>query len=143
MTAYRFERTFEPRGTKNYSSTYYVYREDESLRCLCDVYGMCIKGPTRFLPNREAAHAEFIMEAKGKFMNTTYYLQEGDGRPIFGTIKRPRAGHGGTLLERFLITGLLYGLPMAVIFARRDWEHAVGAHYMINMMPTLMVFLET
>jgi len=52
-------------------------------------------------------------------------------------------GHEGTLLERFLITGLLYGLPMAVIFARRDWEHAVGAHYMINMIPTLMVFLET
>lgn len=52
-------------------------------------------------------------------------------------------GHGGTLLERFLITGLLYGLPMAVIFAMRDWEHAVGAHYMINMIPTLVVFLET
>lgn len=52
-------------------------------------------------------------------------------------------GHGGTFLENLLITGLLYGLPMAVIFARRDWEHAVGAHYMINMIPTLMVFLET
>jgi hypothetical protein len=51
-------------------------------------------------------------------------------------------GHGGTLLENLLITGLLYGLSMAVIFARRDWEHAVGAHYMINMIPTLMVFLE-
>jgi hypothetical protein len=51
-------------------------------------------------------------------------------------------GHGGTLLERFLTTGLLYGLPMAVIFARRDWEHAVGAHYMINMLPTVMVFVE-
>jgi hypothetical protein len=51
-------------------------------------------------------------------------------------------GHGGTLTEN-LITGLLYGLPMAAIFARRDWEHAVGAHYMINMIPTLMVFLET
>ena len=51
-------------------------------------------------------------------------------------------GHGGTLLERFLVTGLLYGLPMAVIFARRDWEHAVGAHYMINMLPWVMVFLE-
>jgi len=51
-------------------------------------------------------------------------------------------GHGGTLLENLLITGLLFGLPMAVIFARRDWEHAVGAHYMINMIPTLMVFLE-
>jgi membrane protease YdiL (CAAX protease family) len=52
-------------------------------------------------------------------------------------------GHGGTFLENLLITGLLYGLPMAVIFVRRDWEHAVGAHYMINMIPTLMVFLET
>ncbi len=52
-------------------------------------------------------------------------------------------GHGGTLLENLLITGLLYGLPMAAVFARRDWEHAVGAHYMINMIPTVMVFLET
>lgn len=51
-------------------------------------------------------------------------------------------GHGGTLLDRFLTTGLLYGLPMAVIFARREWEHAVGAHYMINMLPWVMVFLE-
>jgi hypothetical protein len=52
-------------------------------------------------------------------------------------------GHGGTLLEDVLVTGLLYSVPMAVIFVRRDWEHAVGAHYMINMIPTLMVFLET
>ena len=52
-------------------------------------------------------------------------------------------GHGGTFLDRFLFTGLLYGLPMAVIFSRRDWEHAVGAHYMINMIPWVMVFLET
>jgi hypothetical protein len=50
--------------------------------------------------------------------------------------------HGGTLQENLLKTGLLCGLPMAVILARRDWEHAVGAHYMINMIPTLMVFLE-
>ncbi len=52
-------------------------------------------------------------------------------------------GHGGTLMEDFLVTGLLYSVPMAAIFAKRDWEHAVGAHYMINMIPTLMVFLET
>jgi membrane protease YdiL (CAAX protease family) len=51
-------------------------------------------------------------------------------------------GHDRTL-ERFLTSGLLYGLPMAVIFARRDWEHAVGAHYMINKIPWVMVFLET
>ncbi|KAF5426834.1 MAG: CAAX protease self-immunity [Candidatus Methanomarinus sp.] len=55
---------------------------------------------------------------------------------IFGLV------HDGTLLDRILITGLLYGLPMAVIFAKRDWEYAVGAHYMINMIPWVMVFLE-
>jgi hypothetical protein len=53
----------------------------------------------------------------------------------------------GLLHERtmhgFLVTGLLYSLPMAVAFTRRDWEHAIGAHYMINMVPSLMGFLET
>jgi hypothetical protein len=52
----------------------------------------------------------------------------------------------GLLHERtmygFLVTGLLYGLAMAAVFARRDWEHAVGAHYMINMIPSFMVYLE-
>ncbi|MBE0685958.1 MAG: CPBP family intramembrane metalloprotease [Anaerolineaceae bacterium] len=52
-------------------------------------------------------------------------------------------GHGGTLLDRFVMIGLLFGLPMAIVFIKRDWEHAVGAHYIINMIPTLMVFLET
>lgn len=47
-------------------------------------------------------------------------------------------GHGS-----ILTTGLLYGLPMAVIYARRDWEYAVGAHYMINFIPWIMVFLAT
>ncbi len=51
-------------------------------------------------------------------------------------------GHGRTL-EGFLTTGLLYGVPLAAIFAKRDWEHAVGAHYMINLVPWVMVFLET
>ena len=51
-------------------------------------------------------------------------------------------GHGGSLMDRFLTTGMLYGLPMAVIYARRDWEHAIGAHYMINLIPWIMVFLE-
>jgi len=50
--------------------------------------------------------------------------------------------HERTMYE-FLVTGLLYSLPMAAVFARRDWEHAVGAHYMINMIPSFMVYLET
>jgi hypothetical protein len=51
-------------------------------------------------------------------------------------------GHGRTM-DKFLTTGLLYGVPLAAIFAKRDWEHAVGAHYMINMIPWVMVFLDT
>ncbi len=58
------------------------------------------------------------------------------GAVVFGL------GHGRSL-DRLLTTGLLYGLPMAVVFARRDWEHAVGAHYMINMIPWLMAYLES
>jgi len=50
-------------------------------------------------------------------------------------------GHGRSL-DRLLTTGLLYGLPMAAVFAKRDWEHAVGAHYMINMIPWVMVYVE-
>ncbi len=53
----------------------------------------------------------------------------------------------GLLHERtmygFLVTGLLYGSTMAAVFARRGWEHAVGAHYMINMISTIMAYLET
>lgn len=49
-------------------------------------------------------------------------------------------GHGRNL-DKFLTTGMLYGVPLAVVFVRRDWEHAVGAHYMINMIPWLAVFL--
>jgi hypothetical protein len=52
-------------------------------------------------------------------------------------------GHGGSIMNRFLTTGMLYGLPMAIIYAKRDWEHAVGAHYMINLIPIASVFLET
>jgi len=51
-------------------------------------------------------------------------------------------GHGRTL-DKFLTTGLLYGLPMAIIYVKRDLEHVIGAHYMVNMIPWLMVFLNT
>jgi hypothetical protein len=50
-------------------------------------------------------------------------------------------GHGRTW-SHFWSTGLCYGLPMAIVFASRDWEHAVGAHYMVNMIPWAMVFLK-
>jgi len=47
----------------------------------------------------------------------------------------------GRDMETFVSTGFLYGAPMAVVFARRDWEHAVGAHYMINMPSWVVAFL--
>ena len=49
-------------------------------------------------------------------------------------------GHGYNL-DRLLTTGLMYGLAMATVFARRDYERAVGAHYMVNFIPWVMVFL--
>ncbi len=71
------------------------------------------------------------------------------GRPALGVLAAVLfsgitfgLGHGRTV-ERFLTTGLLYGVPMAAVFAKRDWEHAVGAHYMVNMIPWVMVFLES
>ena len=50
-------------------------------------------------------------------------------------------GHGRNV-ERLLTTGLLYGVPMATVFARRGFEHAVGAHYMVNFIPWVMAYLE-
>jgi membrane protease YdiL (CAAX protease family) len=49
-------------------------------------------------------------------------------------------GHGYNL-DRLLTTGLMYGLAMATVFTRRGYEHAVGAHYMVNFVPWGMVFL--
>lgn len=49
-------------------------------------------------------------------------------------------GHGRDV-QTFLTTGLLYGVPLAAVFAWRDWEHAVGAHYMINMPTWVVAFL--
>jgi len=49
--------------------------------------------------------------------------------------------HGRTW-KHFVLTGLCYGVPMAVVLATRDWEHAVGAHYIINLVPWVMTFLK-
>jgi hypothetical protein len=49
-------------------------------------------------------------------------------------------GHDRTL-EAFLPRDSC-GVPFAVLFARCDWEHAVGAHPMVNMIPWVIVFLQ-
>jgi hypothetical protein len=48
-------------------------------------------------------------------------------------------GHGLTP-DHFWTTGLLFGVPFAATFVTRDWDHAVGAHYMVNMIPALVAF---
>ena len=48
--------------------------------------------------------------------------------------------HGQTV-GNLLGAGLGYGLPMAVVFVRRDWEHAVGAHHAINFAPWVLALL--
>ncbi|MHA2502263.1 MAG: CPBP family glutamic-type intramembrane protease [Candidatus Kariarchaeaceae archaeon] len=50
-------------------------------------------------------------------------------------------GHAGSWLHRVLVIGMLFGFPLGAAYVKRDYEHAVGGHYMINMIPTLMVFL--
>jgi len=49
--------------------------------------------------------------------------------------------HGRTW-KHFVLTGLCYGVPMAVVLVTCDWEHAVGAHYMVNLVPWVMAFLK-
>ena len=49
-------------------------------------------------------------------------------------------GHGRTV-GNLVFAGLLYGLPFSVVFARRDLEHAVGAHYMVNFVNWVLAFL--
>jgi len=52
-------------------------------------------------------------------------------------------GHNNSFFENFVYVGLLCGFPLAFIFSKRDYEHAVGGHYMINMIPAIMAFSES
>jgi len=41
-----------------------------------------------------------------------------------------------------LLTGLLYGVPMAMLFIKRDLEHAVGYHFFIDFLRYLVALLQ-
>jgi len=47
------------------------------------------------------------------------------------------SGHGVT----FLIAGLLYGVPMALLFIKRDLEQAIGYHFFVDFVRFLVAFL--
>ncbi len=49
----------------------------------------------------------------------------------------------GRQLDTLLTTGFLYGLPMSAVFAKRNWEYAVGAHYIINMISWIAAYQQS
>jgi hypothetical protein len=66
-------------------------------------------------------------------------------RAVIAAVLLSATAHGlvhGPSLSNLFETGLMYLLPMAVLFVKRDWEHAVGAHYVVNLFPFLAVFLK-
>ncbi len=63
---------------------------------------------------------------------------------VIAAVLLSATAHGlvhGPSFNALFETGLVYLLPMAVLFVKRDWEHAVGAHYVVNLLPFLTVFL--
>ena len=62
------------------------------------------------------------------------------GRGATAGAPGPDMGRGQTV-GNLLGAALGYALPMAVVFVRRDWEHAVGAHYAINVLPWVLALL--
>jgi predicted nucleic acid-binding protein len=70
-------------------------------------------------------------------------------------LERARDGEVALVTSESVITELVFVLSspklyrlsrqdvrFAAVFARRDWEHAVGAHYMVNFIPWVMAFLQ-
>jgi hypothetical protein len=50
-------------------------------------------------------------------------------------------GHSGIDPFGLVIGGLLYGLPAALLFIKKDFEHAVGYHFLIDFVRFLAAFL--
>jgi hypothetical protein len=75
---------------RGYESTYTFYDGDGDLYLSCDIYGECIGSPTIYTSPRGEDH-EFVMTAKGKFLNATYYLEDSVGAR-FATVTRKGIG---------------------------------------------------
>ncbi|MGB5424981.1 MAG: hypothetical protein WBN03_22630 [Desulfobacterales bacterium] len=75
---------------KGYESTYKFYDENGDLIFSCDIYGECIKLSTVLTSPRGGDHG-FVMKAKGKFLNFTYFLEDDIGAR-FATITRKGIG---------------------------------------------------
>ena len=75
---------------KGYENTYKFYDEDGNLYLTCDIYGECIKAETVYTSACCKDH-KFVMTAKGKFFNATYFLDDYLGTR-FATITRKGIG---------------------------------------------------
>ena len=75
---------------KRYERTYYFYDEEGKVYSSCDVYGQCISAPTVYTTASQADE-NFVMTAKGKLLNATYYLEDRSGSR-FATITRKGVG---------------------------------------------------
>ena len=90
----KYEYQNKPR---RYERTYYFYDEGGKLYYSCDVYGQCISAPTVYKSTSQAGK-NFIMTAKGKLLNATYYLEdESDHR--FAAITRKGVGFRWKFLD--------------------------------------------
>ena len=83
----KYEYQNKPR---RYERTYYFYEEEGKVNWSCDVYGQCISAPTAYT-NASQADENFVMTAKGKLLNATYYLEDGSGKK-FASITRKGIG---------------------------------------------------
>ena len=82
---------------KGYEGTYSFHDESGALYLRCDIYGACLKAPTRYVSDSDGAQ-NFVMRAKGKFMNATYYLEDSAGER-FATLTRKGMGFRWKVLD--------------------------------------------
>ena len=83
---------------KGYERTYEFNGENGKIRWSCDVYGECIKAPTVYKCATDEDN-DFKMSAKGKFLNTTYFLED-EMESRFATITRKGIGFRWKILGK-------------------------------------------
>jgi len=101
---------------KGYERTYTFYTDDGNPVTRCDVYGQCISAPTEFGLDENGLF-RFIMRAKGKFLNATYFLEDEYGNR-FGSITRKGIGFRWKMLDED-------SREVARIIDPANWKEAV------------------
>jgi len=98
MTAFQLKGKYEYKGkNKGYERTYRIYDDEGRLLWSCDVYGQCISAPTAF-EHAVDKDESFLMRAKGKILNFTYFLEDSRGSR-FATISRKGVGFRWKVLD--------------------------------------------